>query len=88
MSPPDRIAVDETHDAFGMSDQFSNSPDVQSGVIAFHAMNFDKVIAQRVGPRHIEFCETGVIPHPGEVFEVTAAFRVFRQYKELLGVTQ
>ena len=86
--PSSGIAVDEAHDAFRVSDQFPNPPDVQLWLIALNAVNFDQVVAQRVGPRHIEFCELGIIPHSGKVFEVSAPLRVFSQYEELLSVAQ
>jgi len=51
-------------------------------------VNFDQVVAQHVSSRHIDFCEAGIIPHPGNIFDITTPFRVFGQYEELLSVAQ
>ena len=48
-----RIAVNKAHDAFRVSDQLSNSPDIQLGIGAFDSMNFSQVIAQSIGARHV-----------------------------------
>src|SRR5262249_39934687 len=59
-----RITIDEAHDAFRVANQFTNSANIESGLIPFHAVNLDQVIAEGVRTRDIGVGEhRGLILH-------------------------
>src|SRR5262245_52630947 len=74
-----RIAVDQAHDAFGVTDQFANAPNVKAGSIFRDLVDFHEVVAKRPGARHPQIREAGLIADLLKIVSVRFAFSVDRQ---------
>src|SRR5262245_60309562 len=57
------------------------------GITTLHAMNFEQVIAQGIGPCGVDFLELGTLGHSGEIFGIASSLDVFGQQEEFLSVT-
>jgi len=66
------VGVGNAHDAFAMADKLSDAPHVEVAVSAGDAMDFDEVVAERVGARAIR---VGKNPALRDTFEVEKNIR-------------
>src|SRR5688572_12773009 len=57
------IAVNQSHDAFGVSDEFPNPSHVQTRFEALRAVDIDKIIAECVRTDDIQVCHLFRVEH-------------------------
>src|ERR671925_318109 len=82
-----RVAVDESHNAFRMSDEFPDAASVQFRIAAFDRMYLHEIIAKSIGPGDVNVRQPGTATHPREVFDIAMALGVFRKNEKLFGVS-
>ena len=62
-----RIGISDAHDAFTVTDQFPNSPNIETGIVSGRLVDLDKVVAERVRTSALELSHHARIANAIEI---------------------
>src|SRR3569832_1043121 len=83
-----RVAVDQSHNALSMADQFPDAPHIEPGIGSGKAMDLGQIIAENVGPGAIDLGEDAPLPQPDQVLKISLSLDILHQDKGLFDLSK